>query len=97
MEVWLGAAITLGWALVVIWSLGRIAVRAWRARGKGERSWDSRSFAGGLLVGAGLAAGVILAVEPEHVLFGVHTIGLGFVLVIAATFVLWVFAKAGSL
>jgi hypothetical protein len=97
MEVWLGAALALGWVLVVIWSLGRIAVSAWRTLGKGEHNWDSRSFAGGLLVGAGLAGGVLLFVEPEAVLFGVHTIGLGFVLTFAATFVLWVFAKAGSL
>jgi hypothetical protein len=39
----------------------------------------------------------VLFVEPEAVLFGVHTIGLGFVLAFAATFVLWVFAKVGSL
>ena len=96
-EVLLGAAFFIAWALVLLWSLGRIAVSAWRTLGKGEHNWDARSFGIGVLVGAGLVAGPILFVEPEAVLFGVHTIGLGFVLALAATFVLWVFAKAGSL
>ena len=47
MEIWLGAALTLCWALVIVWSLGRIAVFAWRTPGKGNHNWDSRSFAPG--------------------------------------------------
>jgi hypothetical protein len=99
-EEWLGAALTLGWALVVIWSLGRIVVRAWPTLGFGnvDHLWDYRSFWAGLLVGAALAGGAILFVEPNVVLFGtVHTIGLGFVLAVVATFFLFVFAKEGSL
>jgi hypothetical protein len=96
-EVLLGAAFFIAWALVLLWSLGRIAVSAWRTLGKGAHNWDPRSFGVGVLVGAALAAGPILFVEPEAVLFGAHTIGLGFLLTLAATFVLWVFAKAGSL
>jgi hypothetical protein len=94
MEVWLGAAFALCWALVIVWSLGRIAVFAWRTPGRG----DFRSFAVGLLVGAALAGGPILATEPDAVLFGSgHTRGLGFVLALAAAFALWVIAKAGAL
>jgi hypothetical protein len=89
-EVLLGAALLFVWTLVLAWSLRRIAVAAWRTPG----NWDPRSFGVGVLVGAALAAGPILFVEPEAVLFGVHTIGLGFVLASAATFVLWAFAKA---
>jgi hypothetical protein len=97
MEIWLGAALTLCWALVIVWSLGRIAVFAWRTPGKGNHNWGSRSFAAGLLVGAALAGGLILATEPAAVLFGsVHTIGLGFVLAFATTFVLYVFANAAE-
>ena len=47
MEIWLGAALTLCWALVIVWSLGRIAVFARRTPGKGNHNWDSRSFAPG--------------------------------------------------
>jgi hypothetical protein len=36
-----------------------------------------------------------LAVEQERVLFGIHTIGLGFILVLLATLVLLAFAIAG--
>lgn len=96
-EVLLGSALLLVWALVLVWSLGCIAVSAWRTPGKGQHNWDAHSFGVGVLVGAALAAGPILFVEPEAVLFGVHTIGLGFVLALAATFALWVFAKAGAL
>jgi hypothetical protein len=97
MYYWLAITFLLGWALVIIWSLGRIAVSAWRTPlGKGEEHlWDSRSFAAGLLVGAALAGGVILFVERVIMLFGVvDRRGLGFVLALVATFVLWVFAKA---
>ena len=72
-----------------------ITISAWRTLGKSKHKWDSRSFAAGLLVGAGLAVGVILFVEL--LLFDVNTIGLGLLLAAAATFVLRVFAKAGSL
>ena len=61
-----------------------------RARDPNERPRSSDIT--GPLVGAGLAGGVTLFVEPEAVLFGVHTIGFGH-----ATSVLWVFAKAGAL
>jgi hypothetical protein len=94
MEDYFGFALLLAWALVLIWSLGRIAVSAWQVQGD---HWDVRSFAVGLLVGVAAAGGVILFVEPDAVLFGIHTIGLGFVLALGATFTLWEFAKAGSL
>ena len=98
MEVWLGAALILCWALVIVWSLGRIALFAWRTPGKGDHGDFFHSFAAGLLVGAALAGGPILATEPDAVLFGSgHTRGLGFALALAAAFALWVIAKTGAL
>jgi hypothetical protein len=94
MEVYLGFALLVAWALVVFWSLARVAVSAWRARGR--KQYDSVSFVVGLLAGAGLAGGVALFVENEHVLFRIHTIGLGFLLALGATVLLWAFALACS-
>lgn len=60
---------------------------------------ERRGFIIGLLVGVTFAAGIALFVEPhllsgrEHVLFGIHTIGLGFVLTLCASGFLWGFAK----
>ena len=93
MEVYLGAALLIAWALVVFWSLAMIAVSAWRPHPKRDK-WEARSFWFGLLAGAGLASGVSLAVEQERVIFGVHTIGLGFMLALVATLVLLAFAIA---
>jgi hypothetical protein len=95
MEVYLGAALLIAWALVVIWSLAMIAVSAWRARHRKRDKWEPRLFVVGLLAGAALAGGISLAVEQERVLFGIHTIGLGFILVLVATLVLLAFAIAG--
>jgi uncharacterized membrane protein len=97
MELYLGFALLVVWVIVIAWSLGKIAVSAWRARERKQKQWDSRSFAAGLLVGAALVGGVALFVESETVFFGIHTIGLGFLLALGATFVLWVFAKFRSL
>jgi hypothetical protein len=88
MEIYLGAALLIAWALVVFWSLAMIAVSAWRARGRKRDKWEARSFGLGLLAGAALAGGISLAVEHERV------IGLGFSLVLVATLVLLAFAIA---
>jgi uncharacterized membrane protein len=94
MEIYLGAALLIAWALVVFWSLAMIAVSVWQARGRKRDKWEPRSFWFGLLAGAGLAGGISLTVENERVLFGIHTIGLGFMLVLMATLVLLAFAIA---
>src|SRR5262249_62196805 len=94
MEVYLGAALLIAWALVVFWSLAMIAISAWRARHRKRDKWEFRSFGVGLLAGTALAGGISLAVEQERVLFGIHTIGLGFMLVLMATLVLLAFAIA---
>jgi hypothetical protein len=94
MEVYLGAALLIAWALVVFWSLAMIAISAWRGRHLKRDKWEPRSFWFGLLAGAGLACGISLAVEQERVLFGIHTIGLGFMLALMATLVLLAFAIA---
>ena len=93
MEVYLGAALLIAWALVVFWSLAMIAVSAWRAHRKRDK-WEYRSLGIGLLAGAALAGGISLAVEQERVVFGIHTIGLGFMLALVATLVLLAFAIA---
>jgi hypothetical protein len=95
MEVYIGAALLVAWALVVIWSLAMIAVSARRARHRKCDKWEPRIFVVGLFAGAALAGGISLAVEQERVLFGIHTIGLGFILALVATLVLLAFAIAG--
>ena len=94
MDIYLGAALLVAWALVVFWSLAMIAVSAWRGHRK-RHKWEARSFGVGLLAGAALAGGISLAVENERVLFGIHTIGLGFILVLVATLVLLASAIVG--
>src|SRR5262245_29477677 len=96
MEVYLGAALLMAWALVVFGSVAMIAVSAWRARHRKRDRWEHLNFGVGLLAGAALAGGISLAVEEDRVIFGgIHTIGLGFTLVLVATLVLLVFAIAG--
>ena len=96
MEVYLGAALLIAWALVVFWSLAMIAVSAWRARGRKRDKWNHRNFGLGLLAGAALAVGISFVVEQDRVVFGgIHTAGLGFALVLVATLVLLAFAIAG--
>jgi hypothetical protein len=41
-----------------------------------------------------MACGISLAVEQDRVVFGIHTIGLGFMLALMATLVLLAFAIA---
>jgi hypothetical protein len=96
MEVYLGAALLIAWALVVVWSLAMIAISVWRTRGRKHDRWEHRNFGLGLLAGAALAGGISLIVEQDRELFGgIHTAGLGFALVSVATLVLLVFAIAG--
>ena len=96
MEVYLGAALLIAWALVVIWSVAIIAVSVWRTRHRKRDRWELRNFGLGLLAGAALAGGISLAVEQDRVVFGgIHTAGLGFTLVLVATLVLLAFAIAG--
>ena len=96
MEVYLGAALLIAWALVVVWSLAMIAVSVWRTWHRKHDRWEHRNFGVGLLAGAALAGGISLAVEQDRVVFdGVHTTGLGFALVSVATLVLLAFAIAG--
>jgi hypothetical protein len=72
-----------------------IAVSVWRTRHRKHDKWEHRNFGLGLLAGAALAGGISLAVEQDRVVFGgVHTVGLGFTLVLVATLVLLVFAIA---
>jgi hypothetical protein len=89
MEVCLGAALLIAWALVVVWSLAMIAVSVWRTRHRKRDKWERYNFGLGLLAGAALAGGISLAVEQDRVVFGgIHTIGLGFALASVATLVL---------
>ena len=95
MEIYLGAVLLIAWALVVFGSLAMIAVSTWRTRHRKRDKWELRNFGVGLLAGAVLAGGISLAVEQDRVVFGgIHTIGLGFTLVLVATFVLLAFAIA---
>jgi len=71
-----------------------IAVSAWRAGHQKRDKWEPRSFWFGLLAGAGLACGISLSVEQERIVFGINTIGLGFMLALMATLVLLAFAIA---
>ena len=94
MEFYIGAVLLVAWALVVFGSLAMIAVSVWRTRHRKHDKWEHRNFGVGLLVGAALAGGISLVVEQDRVVGGIHTIGLGFALVLVATLVLLAFAIA---
>ena len=95
MEVYLGAALLIAWAIVVLWSLAMITVSAWRGRHRKRDRWEHLNFGLGLLVGAALAGGISFVVEQDREVFGgVHTVGLGFALVLVATLVLLAFAMS---
>jgi hypothetical protein len=71
-----------------------IAVSAWRARGRKRDRRAHANFGLGLLAGAALAVGISFVVEQDREVSGIHTIGLGFALVLVATLVLLAFAIA---
>jgi hypothetical protein len=90
MEVALGALIVIAWFAVVFWGAVILILEA-----KRKNDWDKVSIA---VLSAMTVAGPLLTLMPEHVIFGIHTIGLGFVLAVISAFVIAVSAwtKWGS-
>jgi hypothetical protein len=72
MEIVLGALIFLGWFAVVIWGATNLVIDARR-----KNDWGKVGIA---VLSATTVAGPLLFLMPEHVVFGIHTIGLGAVL-----------------
>jgi hypothetical protein len=74
METFLGVIVILAWFAVVIWGATSLVIRARRTK-----DWEK---VGTAALSAATVAGPLLIFIPEHVFFGVHTMGLGFVLTI---------------
>jgi uncharacterized membrane protein YcjF (UPF0283 family) len=88
MEVFLGGIIALAWFAVVIWGAVSLVIQA-----KRKNDWETVGVA---TVSATTVAGPLLVLSPEHVFFGVHTIGLGFVLAAISGLVIWAYASTRS-
>jgi hypothetical protein len=86
METVLGAATVFGWFAIVIWGIANLLIDA-----KRTKSWEKVGIA---TLSAATVSGPLLFVMPEHVLFGVHTIGLGAVLAIVSALVIFAAAAA---
>jgi hypothetical protein len=82
MEIFLGVIIVLAWFAVVIWGAAILVIQA-----KRTNNWEKVSIAA---LSATTVAGPLLVFIPEHVFFGVHTKGLGFVLAIISAFAILV-------
>ncbi|TAI65703.1 hypothetical protein [Bradyrhizobium sp. Leo170] len=84
MEVALGALVVIAWIAVVIWGTAILIVEA-----KRKNDWAKVGIA---VLSAMTVAGPLLTLMPEQVFFGIHTIGLGFVLAFVSGFVIFVVA-----
>jgi hypothetical protein len=80
METILGAIIVLVWFAIVIWGVASLVIQA-----KRKNDWGKVGIAA---LSATTVAGPLLFLSPEHVFFGVHTIGLGFVLALISAIVI---------
>jgi hypothetical protein len=76
LDVVLGAAIVAAWFAVVIWGAANLTIEAAR-----KNDWGKVGVA---VLSAATIAGPLLFVMPEHVFFGIHTIGLGAVLALVS-------------
>jgi len=79
-----GIALLLAWALALLWGFAKIALLA----RKNDQAYGF--LLGALSVGV-LAGGIILFTRRDMVLFGIHTIGLGFAMTTLAGLFIWAF------
>jgi hypothetical protein len=81
MEVFLGGMVILAWFALVIWGAGNLVVQA-----KRKNDWEKVGIAA---LSATTVAGPLLFLMPEHIFFGIHTIGFGAVLALISGFVIF--------
>ena len=81
MEVLLGGVLILAWFVVVIWGAANLVVQA-----KRENDWEKVGIAA---LSAATVAGPLLFLMPEHIFFGIHTIGFGAVLALISGFAIF--------
>jgi hypothetical protein len=81
MEVVLGALVVLAWFAVVTWGAASVVIDA-----KRKNDWGEVGIA---VLSATTVAGPLFTLIPDHVLFGIHTVGLGFVLALISAFVIF--------
>jgi hypothetical protein len=80
MEVFLGSLVILAWFAVVVWGAANLVIQA-----KRKDDWGKVGIA---VLSATTVAGPMLFLMPEHVFFGIHTIGFGAVLALVSAFVI---------
>jgi len=85
MEVVLGAALLIAWAVLFFWGAARVAISAWRGS-----DLDS-GRASGFIAGTALAAGIILFSKNS---LPFDMIGVGFVLAALGGFSVWAMGRA---
>jgi hypothetical protein len=78
MEIFFGVLIILAWLAVVIWGAASLIIQA-----KQTNDWEKVGIA---VLSAVTVAGPLLTFIPDHVFFGGHTQGLGFVLAFISAF-----------
>jgi hypothetical protein len=81
MEFVLGTFIILVWFAVVIWGAASLIVQA-----KRTSDWEKVGIA---VLSAATVAGPLLTFIPEHIFFGIHTIGLGIALSFMSAFAIF--------
>jgi hypothetical protein len=81
METIFGVIIIIVWSAIVIWGAAYLVIQA-----KRTKDWEKVGIAA---LSATTIAGPLLTLMPEHIFFGVHTIGLGFVLAITSAFAIF--------
>lgn len=79
----LGLTIMIAWLAIVIWGEATLVIRARRGT-----NWTGLQTVGIAALSATTVAGPLLALMPEQVFFGVHTIGLGFLLALVSAFII---------
>ena len=83
-----GIALLIAWVLALLWGFAKIALLA-------RKDDQAYGFVLGALSVGVLAGGIILFTNRDIELFGIHTIGLGFVMTTIAGLLIWAYA-AGS-
>ena len=88
-----GSALVVAWAVWVLFSASKLALGAWRGD-RNQFDTDYRTFAWGLVAGATFAVGVTLLIKHELMRF--DSFGLGFILVLVGSFLIWAVVRDSS-